>query len=182
MRVPVDPREVLKVFKQFMHEPGFEESRAIVERGKLPVQMLQAMSLRPEILKAFAGFGSCLYPGGLLERALKEKVILKASLANACQFCVSSHRVIMRQLGIPPAEIDRLSDSKYLTERERVALAYTQAVMEDSHRVDDSLFSEVERLFSPPEIVQLTLLIGYINMLNWFNNALQVEYRDDYEV
>ena len=29
------------------------------------------------------------------------------------------------------------------------------------------------------EIVELTFLIGYINMLNWFNNALQVEYRGE---
>ena len=29
------------------------------------------------------------------------------------------------------------------------------------------------------EIVELTFLVGYINMLNWFNNALQVEYRGE---
>ena len=32
---------------------------------------------------------------------------------------------------------------------------------------------------SDAEIVELTFLVGYINMLNWFNNALQVEYRGE---
>ncbi|MBI3659718.1 carboxymuconolactone decarboxylase family protein [Candidatus Acetothermia bacterium] len=180
MRVPVEPEKVLQVFKQYMHEPGFEESKSIVEQGELPVEMLQAMSLRPEILKAFAGFGNCLYPGGLLERALKEKVILKSSLRNSCQFCINSHYEIMRMAGIPQQQIYHLEDPKNLTERERVALAYTEAVMRDSNRVSDQLFTEVKKHFSPPEIVQLTMLIGYINMLNWFNNALQVEYKGDY--
>jgi AhpD family alkylhydroperoxidase len=164
-----------------MTEPGFEESRAIVERGKLPVEMLQTMSLLPEILKAFAGFGNCLYPGGLLERALKEKVILKASLKNSCQFCVNSHYEIMRMVGIPQEQIYQLEEAKNLTERERLALAYTEAVMRDSNRVSDQLFADLKQHFSGPEIVQLTMLIGYINMLNWFNNALQNEYKGDYK-
>ena len=31
-----------------------------------------------------------------------------------------------------------------------------------------------------PELVELTFLIGYINLLNLFNNSLQVRYRGDY--
>lgn len=182
MRVSVNPETVFRVFKQYMHEPGFEESKSIVEKGKLPVEMLQAMSLRPEILRAFAGFGDCLYPGGLLERSLKEKVILKSSLKNACQFCVNSHYDIMRMVGIPQEQIYQLENRNNLTERERLALGYTDAVMGDANKVDAALFAELRRQFSEPEIVQLTMLIGFINMLNWFNNALQVEYKGDYGI
>ena len=34
------------------------------------------MCLRPELLRAFAGFGGSVYPGGLLERRVKELVII----------------------------------------------------------------------------------------------------------
>ena len=34
--------------------------------------------------------------------------------------------------------------------------------------------------FTDPEIVELSFLIGYINMLNLFNNLLQVRYHGDY--
>ncbi len=55
-------------------EAGFEESRILFEKGKLPVEMLQALSLRPEILKAFGMMGKGVYPGGLIERNLKKKL------------------------------------------------------------------------------------------------------------
>ena len=36
--------------------------------------------------------------------------------------------------------------------------------------------------FSDPELVELSFLIGYINMLNLFNNLLGVRYNGDYRV
>jgi hypothetical protein len=39
---------------------------------------------------------------------------------------------------------------------------------------------DLKQLFLEPEIVELTFLIGFINMLNLFNNCLQVRYHDDY--
>ena len=49
------------------------------------------MALRPEILRAFAGFGGAVYPGGLLERRVQELVIITASQRNECQFCENAH-------------------------------------------------------------------------------------------
>ncbi len=36
--------------------------------------------------------------------------------------------------------------------------------------------------FTDPELVELTFLIGYINMLNLFNNCLQVRYNGEYSL
>ena len=91
MRVTVTQETVRSAFDAVKDDPSFDESRGLVERGLLPVEMLQAMTLRPEILRAFAGFGRCVYPGGLLERRVKELVIITASRANDCQFCLNSH-------------------------------------------------------------------------------------------
>ncbi len=181
MRLKIDPERVRTAFGEVRHVKGFEESCALFEGGRLPVEMLQAMSLRPEILKAFGYLGDGIYPGGLLERNLKEKVILKASMLNGCQFCVNSHREIMRLLGIRQAQIEQLEAPENLTDRELLAVRYTDAVIVDSNRVSDELFTDLSNRFSPEEIVELTFLIGYINMLNLFNNALQVTYRDEYE-
>jgi hypothetical protein len=41
---------------------------------------------------------------------------------------------------------------------------------------------ELHDLFSDPEIVELTFLIGYITMLNLFNNCLQIRYHGDYQI
>ena len=179
MRVHVTPEHVKTAFAAVQDDASMAESRALVAGGLLPVEMLQAMSLRPEILRAFAGTGEGVYPGGLLERSLKERVILESSRANACQFCTNSHIALMRQLGIADDPLASLSDDT-LPERERLALDYTRAVMRDSNRVPEELFTRLHAAFTDAEIVELTFLIGFINMLNLFNNALGVTYRGDY--
>ena len=51
MRIEVDPGRVKQVFLRFSGSAAFQESRALMDRGRLPVEMLQALSLRPEILQ-----------------------------------------------------------------------------------------------------------------------------------
>ena len=52
--------------------------------------------------------------------------------------------------------------------------------MRDSNDIQSSLAAELKERFSDPELVELSFLIGFINMLNLFNNALQVRYAGDY--
>jgi hypothetical protein len=67
MRVAVTPDQIRAAFEAVKDDPSFDESRGLWERGHQPVEMLQAMCLRPEILRAFAGFGNSVYPGGVLD-------------------------------------------------------------------------------------------------------------------
>ena len=52
--------------------------------------------------------------------------------------------------------------------------------MADSNAVPDALMADLSTQFSDPELVELSFLIGYINMLNLFNNLLHVRYRGEY--
>ena len=180
MRVSVSPEQIESAFEAVKDDPSFDESRGLWERGRPPVEMIQAMCLRPEILRAFAGFGGCVYPGGLLERRIKELVIIAASKANDCQFCVNSHCDLVDIAGIVRDTLVVIDDADSLVPRERIAIAYTRAVMEDSNDVPGPLARELHEHFTDPELVELTFLIGYINMLNLFNNALNVRYHGDY--
>jgi alkylhydroperoxidase family enzyme len=67
-----------------------------------------------------------------------------------------------------------------LAPRERVAVEYTRAAMADSNAIPAPLANELGELYSDPELVELTFLIGFINMLNLFNNCLQVRYNGEY--
>ena len=87
----------------------------------------------------------------------------------------------MTQLGIPKSQIEELDSPKNLTDREKLALRFTESVMKNSSEITDSFFENLRSLFSQEEIVELTFLIGYINMLNYFNNTLQVTYQGDYD-
>ena len=180
MRVTVTPRADPARLRGRKDDPSFDESRGLWERGRPPVEMIQAMCLRPEILRGFAGFGDWVYPGGLLERRVKELVIITSSKTNDCQFCTNSHCDLVDIADIVADPLVAIEHIESLVPRERIAVAYTRAVMTDSNRIPEALARELREHFSDPEIVELTFQIGYINMLNMFNNALGVRYNGEY--
>ena len=182
MRVTVTPDQIQSAFEAVKDDPSFDESRGLWERGQPPVEMIQAMCLRPEILRAFAGFGGAVYPGGLLERRVKELVIITASERNDCQFCTNSHCDLVDIGDIVAEPLAVIGHPEALPPRERLAIEYTRAAMADSNRVPDALMAEIAEHFSDPELVELSFLIGYISMLNLFNNLLGVRYHGDYRV
>jgi len=182
MRVTVTSEQIHAAFEAVKDDPSFDESRGLWERGLLPVEMLQAMALRPEILRAFAGFGGSVYPGGLLERRIKELVIIASSAANECQFCTDAHCDIVDIWDIVEEPLLAIDDPSSLAPRERLAIEYTKAVVADSNAIPERVSRELRERFSDPELVELTFLVGYINMLNLFNNALGIRYNGEYQL
>ena len=185
MRVTVDSTQLRAAFSAVSGSSAFAESAALVAAGKRPVEMLQAMSLRPEILASFAATSEAIYPGGVVERRVKELIILEASRGNRCQFCTESHISIAKMLGIADAAGDPLAlldTPSLLTDRERLAVEYTRAAQRDSNRIPNELFEAMRRVYTDAEIVELTAMIGLITMLNTFNNCLQITYHGEYGV
>ena len=180
MRVTVTPEQIQSAFEAVKDDPSFDESRGLWDRGKPPVEMIQAMCLRPEILRAFAGFGDAVYPGGLLERRVKELVIITASQANECQFCTDAHCDLVDIADILDEPLALVEQPASLAPRERLAVVFTQAAMADSNHVPERIAQELSERFTDAELVELSFLIGYINMLNLFNNLLGVRYHGDY--
>jgi AhpD family alkylhydroperoxidase len=183
MRITVDAIQLQRAFATVKGSSAFAESAKLVADGKRPVEMLQAMSLRPEILQAFAATSEAIYPGGIVERRVKELIILEASRHNRCQFCTESHISIAKMLGIADAAGDPLAlldAPSLMNERERLAVEYTRAAQRDSNRIPNELFDGLRRAYTPAEIVELTAMIGLISMLNLFNNCLQITYHGEY--
>ena len=182
MQVTVSPDAIRSAFEAVKDDPSFDESRGLWERGHAPVEMIQAMCLRPDILRAFAGFGSSVYPGGLLERRIKELVIITASDGNACQFCTSAHCDLVDVAAIVADPMEAIADPGSLAPRERLAVEYTRAARADSNAVPPALVEALHEEFTDPELVELSFLIGYINMLNIFNNLLGIRYHGEYRL
>ena len=180
MRLHPTPSQIQAAYDATEGDPAWSASRGLIEEGLPPSEMFQALSVRPDLLAALSGLGPSVYPGGLLERSLKERVIVESSRLNECQYCAASHTGTMQRLGLPTP--DGSDDDAPLTERERLALAYARASVRDANRIPDSLFGEVAQAFRPEEIVELTFLIGLTGLLNLFNNALQVRYHGEYGV
>lgn len=177
MRIKINPSQVAETFSRFSKNPSFQESAQLFARGLPIAEMLQAFAMNANVLQAFAGFES-IYPGGKLERSLLEKVILRVSQLHECQFCVNSHLDMMRGLGLS-TEVS--SSGEGHTPREALALELAEHMTRDSNRIPDELFERLRAAFTDPEIVELTFLVGFITMLNRFNNALQVRYHGEFQ-
>jgi alkylhydroperoxidase family enzyme len=175
MRITIDPARVAEIFSKFADNPSLQESAQLFAQGLPIAEMIQAFAMSEKALRAFAGFES-IYPHGSLERSVLEKVILRVSQLHECQFCTQSHLDIMQHLSISTD----VSSTAPQTERERLAVEYAELVTRDSNRVPDSFFDRLRAAFTDAEIVELTFHIGFITMLNRFNNALQVRYRGDF--
>ena len=113
-----------------------------------------------------------------LDGRLREIVIVRVGYLNKCAYVVKQHvPVISVPEGLPKDEADTLADwraSKFFSEREQAALAYTDAMTRDID-VPDAVFAELRKHFSERQAVELTVLIGTYNMHTRVGQALQID-------
>ena len=130
----------------------------------------------PEAMKAMMALENQIASSGL-EQSLMELVKTRASQINGCAFCIDMHTRDARKRGETEQRLYLLNawrEAPCYTDRERAALAWTEAVtlIAETHAPDD-VYDEVRTHFSEAETVNLTMLIGAIN--SW--NRLSIAFR-----
>ena len=110
-----------------------------------------------------------------LDESLLNLVRLRASQINGCAYCIDMHWKDLRATGENEQRLyglDAWEESPYYSDRERAALAWTEAVtnVRDTH-VPDAVYEKVRPLFTDKELADLTLAIGSINVWNRLNIA-----------
>ena len=121
-------------------------------------QRLNFVKLAPEPLKTLYGIGAYLAECGL-EHNLLELVKTRASQINGCAFCLDMHTQDARAAGETEQRLYALSawrETPFFSDRERAALAWTEAVTQLGGAVSDELFEEAREHFSEKELVDLT--------------------------
>jgi len=105
-----------------------------------------------------------------LETQLLHLVKLRASQINGCAYCIDMHSKDLAAGGDTMQRMLSLGawrECPYYTDRERAALAWTEAVtrIADTQAPDD-VYDEARRQFSETEIANLTVAIATINAWN----------------
>jgi AhpD family alkylhydroperoxidase len=131
----------------------------------------------PDTIKALMALETQVQASGL-EQPLIELVKTRASQINGCAFCINMHTQDARKHGETEQRLYLLNawrESPVYTDRERAALAWTEAVtlISETHAPDD-VYEEVRSQFSEAETVNLTMLIATINA--W--NRLSIGFRN----
>ena len=130
---------------------------------------LDPWATNPKAMEAMLNLESYLHHCGL-EFSLIELVKIRASQINGCAFCLHMHSTDARKAGEAEARLYLLNawrEAPIYTPRERAALAWTEALTRVTDtRAPDADYQWAKAHFSEEELVDLTLLIGAINVWN----------------
>src|SRR5690606_35930475 len=123
----------------------------------------------PAAIEAVRGVEKYIRGCGL-EESLIHLVKMRASQINGCAFCLDMHSRDARRHGETEQRLyllDAWRESSLFTPRERAALAWTEALtrVADTH-APDADYEAARAEFTDEELVNLTTLIGLINLWN----------------
>ncbi|MEU0897121.1 carboxymuconolactone decarboxylase family protein [Streptomyces massasporeus] len=105
-----------------------------------------------------------------LEPELLELIRIRASQINGCAFCLDLHTRDARGQGETEQRLHTLAawrETPFFTERERAALALTEAVtLVHDGRVPDAVYAEAAEVFDENQIAALIWAATVINAYN----------------
>ena len=132
-------------------------------------QRLDFYKASPDAIKALIALEVALGKRGL-DTTLLNLVKLRASQINGCAYCVDTHTSDARKAGEAERRLYAVSvwrETPFFTPRERAALAWTESLtsLPQTHAADAD-YELLQAQFSEVERVDLTLVIGAINIWN----------------
>lgn len=126
-------------------------------------------TLSPEAYRGFGATKAALEKSSL-GKQLIELVWLRMSQINGCAYCLEMHAKALRAGDMPNGKLDSLAGwhaSEYFTERERAALAWTEALthVDQTHAPDED-YEPLKAHFSDVEISDLCFAIALMSAFN----------------
>jgi len=112
-----------------------------------------------------------------IEPALRSLVTVRVSQLNGCAFCVDLNSATLLKRGVSTEKALALGNwwnSDLFTPRERIVLAYAEAMTLSGPGAQEPQFEDLRRQFSEDAIIELTGLIAFQNLSSKFNAALDV--------
>jgi AhpD family alkylhydroperoxidase len=131
----------------------------------------------PGVYDAMEGLEKYLEQCGL-EKSLMFLVQLRASQMNGCAYCLDMHWKDLRAIGEKEQRLyslDAWRECPYYTDRERAALAWTEAVtlIAQGH-APDVVYEQARSQFNEKELSDLTLAVASINAWNRLSIAARI--------
>jgi alkylhydroperoxidase family enzyme len=156
-----------------------EDYRWLFERLEAQGEILniyRALSHSPEALRRFMKFGRYFLMEGKLDPKLRELAILRAGYLCRSPYEFSQHVAFGRRAGLSDSQIRAVAEPNVaLFDAPQMAvLAYAGELTSES-RVSDATFAAVAAFLNAEEIVELTMVTGFYNMVSRMLNALRVD-------
>ncbi len=145
-------------------------------------QRLNYREASPSVFNAMIHIVQTLHKSGL-EESLMNLVDIRASQINGCAWCLDMHTKDALALGETEQRLLLVPvwrEAQCYTDRERAALAWTEALTEicNTRDVPDDVYEMARAQFSEKELVDLTLAVIAINGWNRLNVAFRTPVGD----
>ena len=158
------------------------EIQAVYDRvqtkyGKL-LEPLTVPANHPDVFKAYTSYEGWFRTACRVDPKLKELAMLKVAALIGCPFCIDFGSAQAKALGITEVQMRSLpiySESAAFSSAEKLVLDYAVAMTRNPVEVADSLFTRLEALFDPVQLVELTATIAWENYRSRFNHALGMQ-------
>jgi AhpD family alkylhydroperoxidase len=140
------------------------------------IEPMEIWAYQPKMMMGMGKFNGVIRKGKSVDDRLKSLIELKGAQMIGCEFCVDLGSQICRNSGMSDEELLALANyrsSNLFTDREKLALDYTVAVMRTPVEVTDELFSRVKAHFTESQMVEITALLTLVN-LDRFNAAFGI--------
>jgi AhpD family alkylhydroperoxidase len=139
------------------------------ERANPMSDTARRVDLRRDAPDAYRALAA-LTRASTLDHGLAELVKVRASQINGCAYCVDLHVGLALKAGERQRRLHALAvwhDSPFFTERERAALALTEALtLMSQGPVPGEVYADAARHFAGPELGRLVVVITGINAWN----------------
>ena len=140
------------------------------------IEPIEIWAHQPKMMSGMGRFQQAVRKAHTVDERLKNLVELKGAQMIGCEYCVDLGSQICRNSGFSDEELlalPRYRQSGLFTEREKLALDYTAAVMRTPVEVTDEMFARMQEYFSDKQMVEITALLTVVN-LDRFNAAFGV--------
>ena len=172
---PEQAGPIVKVVYRFMRK-GLKKMTGRDAAHGSGIEPVEIWAHQPKMMSGMGKFQQAVRKGDTVDERLKYLVELKGAQMIGCEFCVDLGSQICRNSGFSDEELlalPRYRQSDLFTEREKLALDYTVAVMRTPVQVTDELFARMKEHFTDEQLVEITALLTVVN-LDRFNAAFGI--------
>lgn len=142
--------------------------RELIEAVPTPLAIFRLMGLAETCFRPLVSLGTAILSQQELDPRVRELAILQAARLTPGEYEWVQHVPIAEAVGASREEIDAVEGERWddpaLDPATSAALRFGAATLREA-QVSDALFEEVTGHYSPREIVELVLTLGYYSML-----------------
>lgn len=115
-----------------------------------------------------------------LSEHMKYRLSLLASRTNRCRYCTAHHVLTLkRRWDYGDEEVEEvLSSDQPRDRREAVAMEFVQQASADPAGVSEELRARLAQHFSPQEVMEIVLVVGFWKMYNAMHTAMAAPLED----